>query len=110
MIIILLSTHLLLTDGSILRGVAFGYILYIFIALFTGDLIKDGIILFETYTKPQPKAIATPGLLVHDDDDDHPMHESSQSTRGRSHSVKMIDTFMSMMDMDAGDITKIDHA
>jgi len=89
--------------------VAFGYVLYIFIALFTGDLIKDGITLYETYTKPQPKALPAPGLL-HDDDDDHPMHDSSQSTRSRSQSMKMVDTFMSMMDMDAGDITKIDHA
>ena len=90
---------------------AFGYILYVFIALFTGDLIKDAIALYGTYTNPKPKAvIPTPGLLVHDDDDDHPMHESGMSTRGRSQSLRMVDTFMLMMDMDAGDITKIDHA
>ena len=86
---------------------AFGYVLYVFIALFTGDLIKDAIALYETYTKPQPKTAATtPGLLMHDDDDgdeDHP-------ARNRSQSLKMVDTFMAMMDMDAGDIAKIDHA
>ena len=88
---------------------AFGYVLYVFIALFTGDLIKDAIALYDTYTKPQPKAaaITTPGLLHDDDDDDHPMHDSP---RKRSQSIKMMDTFMSMMDMDAGDIAKIDHA
>ena len=91
---------------------AFGYVLYVFIALFTGDLIKDAIALYDTYTKPQPKAAAltTPGLLHDDDDDDHPMHDSTKSTRNRSQSIKMMDTFMSMMDMDAGDIAKIDHA
>ena len=40
--------------NSILRGVAFGYILYIMIGLFTGDMIENTIGFYTFYTTPSP--------------------------------------------------------
>ena len=45
---------------SILRGVAFGYVLYIFIGLFTGDHIINGQAFIKdlfTFSKPKPKIV-----------------------------------------------------
>ena len=80
---------------SILRGVAFGYVLYIFIALFTGDLIEDSVTFVKSYTHPAPK---TPVVIHHDDDDDE------LRTRSTSSAGQLFNSMMDVMDMDAGDI------
>lgn len=71
---------------SILRGVAFGYIMYIFIGLFTGDMIENSIQLVKSYTYPEPKA---PKIVTQSDES------------AADHDGHFIGKFLSIYDMDS---------
>ena len=75
---------------SILRGVAFGYILYIFLGLFTGDMINNTIDFVQYYINPPPKV-----EKEHHDDDDEDHHEEQH----------MFGKLLAMYDMDATENT-----
>lgn len=55
---------------SILRGVAFGYVIYVFLGFFTGQMITNTEEFVRSYTNPPPKA-----PKHHPDDDKH--HEET---------------------------------
>ena len=90
---------------SILRGVAFGYILYIFIAMYTGDLFLDAIAMWESYTvrAVQKKEAA---VLNNGEDED----EDEGRPRSKSGIAGVVDKVISAFgDMEVNDIT-FEHA
>jgi adenine/guanine/hypoxanthine permease len=88
---------------SILRGVAFGYVLYIFIMLFTGDFISNATAFLESINPLKPKQ---PTIEDHGMEEDE--HGEGDRSRSLSSPTKIFNKMMSAMDMDASDI-KIDH-
>lgn len=89
---------------SILRGVAFGYVIYIFIGLFTGDMIENAKSLYLQYTSPAPpRAIKLPMsgqdslAQRHDDDDEEDDHNR---TRANTLTSKIISHFVDMGEHD----------
>jgi len=91
---------------SILRGVAFGYILYILIAMYTGDLFLDARALWDSYTvrkKVEEKKVLE---VVGDGEEELP----GRLERSKSGLAAMVDSVITTFgDMEVNDIT-FDHA
>jgi xanthine/uracil/vitamin C permease (AzgA family) len=79
---------------SILRGVAFGYIIYILIGLFTGDMIENTLNFIKSYQEPwygkdKGKPLATKELPMDDHEDDgfDNMEDQSDSTDNKPKNI-----------------------
>lgn len=104
---------------SILRGVAFGYVIYIMIGLYTGDLITNAQAFYKELTTPAPKkalALATDDehALDHDEEESErklavSAMEQKQSATFLGRTVLRINKLLDDQELDGGDngITKI---
>eukprot|EP01031_Cornospumella_fuschlensis_P026302 gene26302-31774_t len=101
---------------SILRGVAIGYIVYVMIGLFTGDMIENTLNFIKDYTNPAAKAKPLSQLEEHHDtpEEEAPLEEFEQYGAKPKNFVlralKQINKVLDEQDM-AGDtgITKIEQ-
>jgi AGZA family xanthine/uracil permease-like MFS transporter len=84
---------------SILRGVAFGYIVYIFIGLFTGEFLDNAQAFYDYWTKPAPPKRAVPTRETEEDKTDQGADDVPIS-RVEGMVVKML----SVLDMEGHDI------
>ena len=84
---------------SILRGVAFGYVVYIILGFMTGDMYKNLIAWIKCFINDPTKVIKDATQLNrplmqhdHDHDDEHPSD------------THIVGRFLALYDMDAGDV------